>query len=78
MPYIIGLTLAFIFGYLYGRERERWKIDDATPLDVKLTEQDLLGGDTILRKPETKDTIPDVDWINAAMYYPHKGGGMWN
>jgi len=78
MLYIIGLTLAFIFGYLYGRERERWKIDDAKPLDLKLTEQDVLGGDATPQKLEAKSTPPNIDWINAAMYYPHKGGGMWN
>ena len=63
MPYIIGLTLAFIFGFLYGRERERWKIDDTTPLDIKLTEQDLFG--PAQQHPDDLSDIP--------VFYPYGG-----
>ena len=41
MIYIIGLTLAFIFGCLMGYEGRVWKIDDAKPLDLKLMEEEI-------------------------------------
>lgn len=78
MLYIIGLTLAFIFGCLIGREWQRWAEDDAKPLDLDITERDLLGGDTTPQKLKAENSPPNIDWINTAIFYPHKGRGMWN
>jgi len=67
MLYLIGLALAFIFGWIMRGERESWKIDDTTPLDIKLTEQDLL------ESPREKIDVKDM-----AIIYPYKGGTTGN
>ena len=62
MIYIIGLALAFIFGCFMGYEGRVWKIGDAKPLDLKLTEQDLFGP---VQHPDDLSDIP--------VFYPYGG-----
>lgn len=82
MLYVIGLALAFIFGYLIGREWQKLREDYARPLDLGLTEQELLGPaigtEMVKQECDVKDAIPDIDWKDLAVFYPHKGGVTGN
>ena len=62
MLYIIGLTLAFIFGCFMGYEGRVWKAGDVKPLDLKLPEQDLFGP---VQHPDDLSDIP--------VFYPYGG-----
>ena len=74
MIYVAGLALAFIFGVLIGRERERLARRNTKPLDLGLTNQDLLLP-TPKEEPKKAD---DINWGDVAMYYKDKGGRWFN